>query len=207
MTELSRRALLTGVAATAATAAFGSVTVSLGAAVQCMPATDLEFFVNLSSRLTGIACLRLLPNVDPFGVASVYFNEAAKVANFDSMLQNFKKAPTDDTVATLLKPDSSTVYLCRSIILAWYLGAWYEPDTLKAEADQSARAVANRPSAEAANKPSAKRYNLVKCRVLSPTTYTQGWVWRVAQAHPMGYGNLQFGYWSEQPPKLEDFIS
>jgi hypothetical protein len=30
-------------------------------------------------------------------------------------------------------------------------------------------------------------------------------VWRVAQAHPMGWSNLQFGYWGQEPPDLEMF--
>jgi hypothetical protein len=205
MTEVSRRRVLAGVV-TAATAAIGNVTVSLAAVVQTNVPDDLKIFVDLSAKLTGIAAQRLSPAIDPIGVASEYFKEAAKAPNFDSILQTYKKSPTDETITNFMK-DSHNKYLCRSIILAWYLGAWYEPDTLEAEANQSERAIANKPSAAAANKPSAKRYNLVKCHIISPATYSQGWVWRVAQAHPMGYGNLQFGYWSNQPPKIEEFIS
>jgi hypothetical protein len=205
MTEMSRRTLLASVAATAA---FGTVTISLPAAAESGTAADLDLFVQLSAKLTGIDALKLAPRVDPIGVKSEYF-EAAKTAGgaeFDSMLQSFKNSPTDETVANFLKPNSETLYLARSIILAWYLGAWYEPKTLEAEARQTSAAEANKPSAEQANKPSTRRYNLVKCQVLSPATYSQGWVWRVAQAHPMGYSNLQFGYWSQQPPTLDVFI-
>jgi len=208
MTEISRRTLLTRVVATAATAAFGTVTISLPAAAESVPAADLNLFVQLSAKLTGIDALKLAPFIDPINVGSEYFLAAktAGGAKFDSMLQAFKNNPSDETVGNFLKPNSETRYLARSIILAWYLGAWYEPDTLEAEANQSSKAVANQPSTLAANKPSARRYNLVKCNIISPATYYQGWVWRVAQAHPMGYGNLQFGYWSKEPPALDAFI-
>jgi hypothetical protein len=209
MTEVSRRTVLAGVAATAATAAFGSITVPLSAVARAKPeedqiSKDLEDFVLLSEKLTGIPGSKLAPGVDAVGVASVYLKEAGKVVGFDSVLQAFKATPTDETVAHLMQ-DTRTMYLCRSIILAWYLGAWYEPDTLEAEANRSEKATANKLKA-ATGRPPVKRYNLVQCRVISPKTYTQGWVWRIAQAHPMGYANRQFGYWSEKPQK-DDFMS
>jgi hypothetical protein len=43
--------------------------------------------------------------------------------------------------------------------------------------------------------------------VISSKAYTQGWLWRVIQAHPMGYSDMQFGYWTRKPEPIEDFIS
>ncbi len=215
MTEMSRRTLLASVAATAATAAIGSITIPLPASAEPTPGQDLDLFVQLSAKLTGIDARKLAPSIDPIGVKSEYFAAAKKAggATFDSMLRDFKASPTDETIANFLKPDSDTLYLARSIILAWYLGAWYEPKTLKAEVLRAPNAEANKPSAAEASKPSAeaskpsaRRYNLVRCHIISPATYSQGWVWRVAQAHPMGYGNLEFGYWSKEPPPLDAFI-
>jgi hypothetical protein len=40
---------------------------------------------------------------------------------------------------------------------------------------------------------------LLESQVVSATAYTQGLVWQIVQAHPMGYSNLQFGYWSRLP--------
>ena len=40
-------------------------------------------------------------------------------------------------------------------------------------------------------------------KVISPAAYTQGWTWRVAQAHPMGYSELRFGYWAKDPLPLD----
>ena len=71
----------------------------------------------------------------------------------------------------------------------WYLGAWYEPVALKALAQ-------NRKSRRSSATPS-----------ISPKAYTQGWLWRVAQAHPMGYSDMQFGYWTRKPEPISDFIA
>ena len=80
-----------------------------------------------------------------------------------------------------------TKYLARSIVLMWYLGAWYDPDNL--------RALVERPDPPPA-----------KFEVISPKAYTQGWALRVAQAHPMGFSEMQFGYWSRPPSARVDFI-
>jgi hypothetical protein len=41
---------------------------------------------------------------------------------------------------------------------------------------------------------------------VSMDAYTQSWVWRIAQTHPMGYSEWQFGYWTKDPRPLTDFI-
>ena len=41
-------------------------------------------------------------------------------------------------------------------------------------------------------------------KVVSAKAYTQGLVWQIAGAHPMGYSNLQFGYWSRDPHDPND---
>jgi hypothetical protein len=40
--------------------------------------------------------------------------------------------------------------------------------------------------------------------VISSMAYTQGLAWQVAQAHPMGYSEFTFGYWSEAPSKYSN---
>lgn len=35
--------------------------------------------------------------------------------------------------------------------------------------------------------------------------YTQAWALRVAQAHPMGFSQMQFGYWNVEPNQRSDF--
>jgi hypothetical protein len=72
----------------------------------------------------------------------------------------------------------------------WYLGAWYEPAHLKQLVDSRSGPPAFIPHI-----------------VISPKAYTQGWLWRVIQAHPMGYSDMQFGYWARPPQPIDDFIS
>ena len=78
--------------------------------------------------------------------------------------------------------DDATKFLARAIVLLWYLGSWYEPVDLK---DAAA-------SPESVHAP-------IKQKVVSAKAYTQGLVWQIVGAHPMGYSNLQFGYWSRDP--------
>jgi hypothetical protein len=67
--------------------------------------------------------------------------------------------------------------IARSIIKLWLLGAWYNP-----------------------LKPSAA------VKVVSAQAYKESLVWRVMQAHPMGYSMFDFGYWAQDPPALDLFI-
>jgi hypothetical protein len=70
--------------------------------------------------------------------------------------------------------------------LAWYLGAWYPPVVLQQPPPVSP---------------------IPPLKVISSAAYTQAWAYRVAQAHPMGYSELRFGYWSDEPLRLTDFVA
>jgi hypothetical protein len=63
------------------------------------------------------------------------------------------------------------------------LGAWYEPTELQALRKDLLKDPARSP----------------KFEVVSPKAYTQAWALRVAQAHPMGFSEMQFGYWTRPP--------
>jgi hypothetical protein len=73
-------------------------------------------------------------------------------------------------------------------MMAWYLGAWYQPADLQKSSSSTQPGV------------------FVPNKVISSSAFTQGWVWRVAQTHPMGYSDWRFGYWSTKPPELSQFI-
>jgi hypothetical protein len=36
---------------------------------------------------------------------------------------------------------------------------------------------------------------------------TNGWIWPILQAHPMGYSMMEFGYWADQPLPLSEFLT
>jgi hypothetical protein len=196
----TRRKVLAGAAAATAAMSAGAVDGSASAQTR----QDMVAFVLLSSALTGITELKLAPGFDlaksepgsdPVDVKQEYFNWVNKrrPAVLRRLLQiaaDSQKLPAADRAQAIIDKVQATPdakYLARSIVLMWYLGAWYDPDHL--------RALVERP-----NPPPAK------FEVISPKAYTQGWALRVAQAHPMGFSEMQFGYWSRPPSARTDFI-
>jgi D-sorbitol dehydrogenase-like protein len=189
VTDLTRRNILTAAAATAAGAVSAT---SLATPAAADDAADLDLFVTLSAALTGIAKGKLAPSVDPIQVKNDYFSQARPDPAFPALLQIIRDDPTHPDVAAekvMNNADPNIKYLGRSIILAWYLGSWYEPKTL----------ASHTPS-----KPGL--FPVVPLKVISPAAYTQGWTWRVAQAHPMGYSEMRFGYWADDALPLDDYI-
>jgi Membrane bound FAD containing D-sorbitol dehydrogenase len=223
--DLTRRNILTGAAATAAGAAASTNLVAPAEAAMPAPAApstanatpaapnaapapfpepdpaDLKNFVALSSGLTGISTAKLAPAVDPIQIKRDYFNAAKFIEkpirgpnpDFPKLMDIIRGNPGDPAAAAakvMNNPDARIVYLGRSIILAWYLGVWYDPDVLKIY-----------------NTPPDKPFPVPVERVISPAAYTQGWTWRVAQAHPMGYSEMRFGYWAQDALPLSDYIA
>jgi len=187
---LTRRTVLAGAAA--ATAA---VTIGTEPADALAPLSDdMVAFKNLSAALTGISADKLAPVTDALELKQDYFTWVMdrKPDQFKALLQIAKANPTAlQTIVDQSQANGDAKFLARSIVLMWYLGAWYEPDDLK-------RLVAAR---------SAEQSLFISHTVISSKAYTQGWLWRVIQAHPMGYSDMQFGYWTRKPEPIEDFIS
>jgi len=205
---ITRRTVLAGAVTTAAATTLGVDTPASAQTADPNSKADMDAFVTLSAALTGIAAGRLAPATDSIEMKQDYFRwvNAKQPAAFASLLQVTKSAAikipdvnTDPNSGGLVKQDDvdrlakqieardDTKFLARSIVLMWYLGSWYEPDSLKA-----------------LTQPDPPRF--ISHTVISPKAYTQGWLWRIAQAHPMGYSDLQFGYWNRPPQPLDDFI-
>jgi hypothetical protein len=159
-----------------------------------MAASPMDQFVTLSSALTGIASDKLAPGIDPIDIKQTYFDTAQQAAPtvFAQLLKIVADNPTlppqqlADLV--LLQSGDDIRFLARAIMLAWYLGNWYQP------ADLAKYASPNPPPAP------------ISFRVISMDAYTKGFAWSVAQAHPMGFSTNIFGYWSASPPSLTDYI-
>jgi Membrane bound FAD containing D-sorbitol dehydrogenase len=191
MTSFTRRKMLTGAAATAVGAVGSANLTTTAAQTTAADDADRDLFITLSAALTGIDKERLSPAVDPIQINRQYFAQAKTDPAFDGLMQIIRADSSNPAAATekvLNNSDSSIKYLGRSIILMWYLGAWYGPKKLE----------------NFNSSPPKPPYPPDK--VISPAAYTQGWTWRVAQAHPMGYSELLFGYWSKEPPALDAFI-
>jgi hypothetical protein len=180
MTAISRRTVLAGAAATTAVA---SVNAILAPSVSADSATAMQLFLKLSSVLTGISESKLAPTKDPINIKETYFDRARRDPHFGRLLQMFDPGKPETAEFIFKHPEPEIRYLARSIMLAWYLGAWYEPQKLASPSSGP-----------------------ISFEVISAQAYTQGWVWRVAQAHPMGYSELPFGYWSNNPFDLDTFI-
>jgi hypothetical protein len=185
---LTRRTVLAGVAATTAAVTVGVDTPAVAQTAK----SEVDFFVDLSAALTGIPAGKLAPTTDSIVIKQDYFNwvNARAPAAFASLLQIAKDNATPQAIIDKSQANDNTKFLARSIVLMWYLGSWYAPDDLKRLVDEK----------------SARVPLFVPHTVISPKAYTQGWVWRIAQAHPMGYSDMQFGYWARDPAPLEDFL-
>ena len=190
MTDLSRRRMLTGAALAAAATAVSTPKAADAASPEVEQ--DLKTFVTLSAALTGIDESRIAPAVDPVQIKRQYYNEASDQPGFEKLMNIMRGNASNPALAAekvMHNPDPVVKYLGRSIILAWYTGCWYDPKTLRRF-----------------NSPDAPKGFVEPAKVISGTAYTQGWNWRVAQTHPMGYSEWRFGYWSEEPPSLGKFI-
>ena len=177
---------------------------------------DMVAFLLLSAALTGVSpaalapefraaksgadMLTSTPDPDPADVGRDYFKlvYGKDAKTFEAMLQIAKdhRESAQDMIAAVNNAEA-TMYLGRSLVLLWYLGAWYEPAALK-----DAHAKANpKATGEKAVEPEQV---FVPFAVASPKAYTRGVLWKIAQAHPMGYSDLQFGYWSRPPVDPND---
>lgn len=153
---------------------------------------DLDDFVSLSAILTGISADLLRPQLDTHGTAQTYFDIAQKQGGsaFISLMSVFKAHQSEPAqnigMAILEQSGDDVAFMAKSIMLMWYLGSYYEPAALKA--------YRSNPAVPA------------PFTVVSSDAYTQGWVWRVGQTHPMGYSTWRFGYWNQRPQPLNVFI-
>jgi len=153
--------------------------------------SDMDNFVKLSAALTGIEPATLAPGIDPINVKQELFDKARTEvpATFAQALTIAGNTPTNTLADVLINQSGDEVrFLSRSIMLLWFLGQWFAP------ADLKRYAVPNPPAAP------------IPTTVVSSKAYTQAWIWKVAQSHPMGYSDWRFGYWNSAPPPLNDFI-
>ena len=207
---ITRRTVLAGAAATAAATVVAVDPPARARSVDANSREDMTAFVQLSAALTGITASKLSPFVDPVDIKRDYFNwvNEREPAAFENLLRIAKqnaggqpdpaqsilaKLPAGDD-ATLTPSEIEAKYLARSIVLLWYLGAWYNPHKLRPKLI---------PSTPGAPESDASPLDF---EVISAKAYTQAWALRVAQAHPMGFSEMQFGYWAREPDTTLHFI-
>ncbi|WP_407149355.1 hypothetical protein [Bradyrhizobium sp. ORS 86] len=205
--SFSRRAVLAGtVAATAAAAVAPIAGSAYAAGPDVNSKQDMMAFLLLSAALTGVHVVNLAPEfnldsakdildqdpgVDPINVKNDYFKWIVlndSTSSFGKLIQTAKdnRQSATSILAAVNASDDDTKFLARSIVLLWYLGSWYKPGDLKANTVTD-------------GKPAPGKRAPTPSVVVSSKAYTQGLVWQIIGAHPMGYSNLQFGYWSRDP--------
>jgi hypothetical protein len=199
---VSRRTIVAATVVTATLAVSRLADPAYGQGLNPDSAPDMLAFVLLSEALTGVDKLVLAPELsgsnpgtDPINIKNDYFrwiNAKDSTSSFATMLAFVKRNPTPsapDIITFVNTSNNDDIkFLARSIVLLWYLGSWYPPKNLKDQATAPKPALISSEGVE----------------VVSPKAYTQGLIWQIAGAHPMGYSNLQFGYWSHNPSDPND---
>lgn len=154
-----------------------------------MTGSDMTNFLGLSQALTGISQSVLAPGLDPINLKTAYLQtleqqigSAATAALLQLYATLAGQGKTDAQIAQIiLTPEPPATQeqaaQARSIMKMWLLGSWYTPALPGQPQDLSGT-------------------------VVSANAYTGSFSWTIAQAHPMGYSEFAFGYWSSPPPPL-----
>src|SRR2546430_5824303 len=92
-------------------------------------------FVALAAALTGVMATKLAPGADPIDIKRDYFKWVSekRPADFEKLLnivRENRNAPAQ-VIIDKVQADPESKFLARSIVLMWYLGAWYDTDDLK----------------------------------------------------------------------------
>jgi hypothetical protein len=143
--------------------------------------TELDRFVRLSSALTGLDASQLKPELDPIGIADQYLQTLKDFIDpkiLEALLATVPATSGEPVDVNALLADPTLGPIGRSILKLWLLGAWYNP----------------------LNPSSA-------IKVVSSQTYKESLVWKAMQSHPMGYSMFSYGYWAEEPPALDQFLT
>ena len=150
-------------------------------------ASRLATFTEMSAVLTGFDAETIAPRLDPTELSTAFLGIADSLAGQDvvnQLLAQFASMQTQPPQAVAdallgISPATSgtTTKLAKSLVKLWYLGSLYPLDSASA----------------------------FDGRTVSANAYIRGLVWRAMQAHPMGYSEFSFGYWSEAPPALAEF--
>lgn len=157
------------------------------------PVTRLQTFIDLISALTGVSA-RVAGQAQ---VAAKYLENyttaADKVAGTgatDALLAIYaqlrKTFPPENAAEKLLSgtldrssPDKNWPFsaMARTLMKFVLLGVWYDPRV----ADDNGT-------------------------IPTAASYSEGLVWLIGQAHPVGASKLAYGHWAKPPPSLKDLI-
>ncbi|MBL0374596.1 hypothetical protein JJB09_21525 [Rhizobium sp. KVB221] len=155
--------------------------------------TRLQTFIDLVSALTGVSA-RVAGQAE---AAAQYLENYTHAADgiagagaTDALLGVFaagrQKLPPEKVAKMLFykeldgsSPDPAWPFsaMTRNLMKFVLLGVWYDP---------------NKPGDDGT--------------IPTAASYSEGLVWLIAQAHPVGASQLAYGYWANPPPSLKDLI-
>ena len=187
--RIRRRAVLKGMSAVGGTAAMGLLPRLASADVD-------RSYVDACGTLVGVPGPVLEPVNQPGKLAGGFrmLTEAAMLAGPEAMeewlgtyRQATERGDTNDEIAQILYHTAPA--LSRLGIKLWLFGMW----TGASEHD-------------ALDDITYEGKSVKDTFVYSAVAYRRGWIWRIAQAHPMGYSHFDLNSWGEEPPMLADYI-
>lgn len=170
--------------------------------------TAPDSFTHASAALLDVAADVLVPELrqDDISLADMYYdlcNRAMPMA-VSTMLSDYQTYTTQghspQQIADLflrssgdpnLPNRSSSGAAARLTMMMWLFGVWYggyEVQNLGSSADYIGKAYQTD-------------------FIVSSRAYKNAWIWRFAQAHPMGFSHFKFGSWAEQPPDLSNYTN
>ncbi|HLM67567.1 MAG TPA: hypothetical protein VK358_08580 [Longimicrobium sp.] len=154
-----------------------------------MANTSVTSFGRLSAVLTGFPLERVAPALDPIGLPAQFLAWVTDrmgqpavqqlLAVYDGIDQQTggNLAQQGPPVQAKILADATLGPLARRIMRLWYLGTWYDTE------------------------PPAGPFPTGQ--VVSMNAYTGGLAWDAMQAHPMGYSEMHYGYWSDVPAPVQ----
>ena len=115
--------------------------------------------------------------------------EAYGRSNVDTLLNLYEKerqagaSPDQIADAILRRAPPLLASISRMTMKIWLFGVWYGTSEAEYIIDNAYKVDFT----------------------ISARAYANSLVWKMAQAHPMGFSNFAFGSWGEKPPSLQDF--
>jgi hypothetical protein len=166
------------------------------AALPPLPATP--GFAAMSAAFLGVSASEINPSVsqDHYSQADLVFTTAVQgfglpnvlglVGTYNGLIASMSPA---DAAQAMVTGTGLQGCMSRIIYLIYLLGVWYAGTEISHNSGSSGFFPPG----------------LDKDLVVSSRAYKDGWIWRMAQAHPMGFSQFNFGSWGDDPPALSDF--
>jgi hypothetical protein len=211
--DLGRRAALTGIGAVAASTIFpvpGLPTLVFAGPVPTAGNLDLVVVGNYlaaSSALLGVPASALSPPAEQDDIQLQFMyssmcngaNSHATLAFTNTYVELRDQGLSDQEIAARLLTFSpgppaairtdEVGTMARLTMQMWLFGVWYG-GTEVATVTPSNQWITGDWAVD---------------MVVSARGYKSSWIWRMAQAHPMGFSHFNFGSWADTPPSLEDY--